>query len=149
MYASLRSPFSPPPNAARFGAMTSLYSRVGAETAVDAANPHRLVELLFDGFIDAIAQARGALRAGDQELKGRALGRAVRIIDEGLKAALNAREGGKLAADLNDLYSYVTLRLTHANRRNDESLLDECQRLIEPLRDAWREIAPRAGQPRS
>ena len=117
------------------------YKQVGVETGVAAASPHRLVQMLFDGFIDAVTQARGAMRAGQVEVKGRAIGRAVRILDEGLKASLNMEGGGELAADLNDVYAYATLRLTQANLRNDERALDEAQRLIEPLRNAWSSIA--------
>ena len=32
------------------------------------------------------------------------------------------------------------MRLTQANIRNDEAILDECVNLVEPLRAAWREI---------
>ncbi len=124
---------------------SSAYRQVGVETGVGAASAHQLVTMLYDGFFDALAQARGALQAGRIEDKGRAIGRAVRIVDEGLRAALDERKGGRLAADLKALYSYVALRLTQANLRNDAAALDECARLVEPLRDAWRAIAPRGG----
>lgn len=114
-----------------------LYAAVGVETGVATASPHKLVAMLFDGYMDAMAQARGAMQAGNVEAKGKAIGRAVRIVEEGLKASLDTGAGGNLAADLRDLYAYVTVRLTHANLRNDPAVLDECQRLIEPLRDAW------------
>jgi flagellar protein FliS len=65
----------------------------------------------------------------------------VRIIDEGLKAGLNLEAGGVLARDLNDLYAYITLRLTHANLHGDEPAIAECQRLIQPLQEAWDAIA--------
>jgi flagellar secretion chaperone FliS len=117
------------------------YRQVGAETAVTGASPHKLVAMLFDGFMDAITQARGALRSGQVETKGRAIGRAVRIVDEGLRASLDLRAGGALAQDLHDLYGYLTMRLTLANVRNDEAGLDECQRLMQPLREAWMSIA--------
>lgn len=120
--------------------MSGVYHRVGVQTGVDGASPHRLVEMLFDGLMDAITQGRGAMRAGNVELKTRALSRAVRIVDEGLKASLNLEAGGKLAQDLCDLYAYVTLRLTQANLRDDEAALDECQRLLEPVREAWTSI---------
>jgi len=119
------------------------YRQVGTETGVSDASPHRLIALLFDGCVDALAQARGAMRAGQPEAKGRAIGRAVRIIDEGLRASLNLNDGGGLAADLHSLYGYLTMRLTLANLRNDESILDECQGLLAPLRQAWLDIAPR------
>jgi flagellar protein FliS len=122
--------------------MAHAYRRVGVESIVDGASPHRLVELLFDGCMESLAQARGYLRSGQIEAKGRALSRATRIIEEGLKASLNLRDGGGLADDLNSLYGYVAMRLTLANVRNDEAVIDECCRLIEPLRDAWKAIGP-------
>ena len=118
------------------------YRRVGVETGVASASAHQLVQMLFDGFVDAIAQAKGAIASGQVQTKGRAIVRAVRIVDEGLKASLDLREGGGLAADLNELYAYVTLRLTQANLRNDRAALDECLALIQPLREAWASIAP-------
>ena len=46
-------------------------------------------------------------------------------------------------------YAYVGLRQTQANLKNDSGMLDECQRLMQPLRDAWRSIAPQANGPRA
>ena len=120
----------------------SAYARVGVETSVNAASAHKLIELLFNGFIDSIVMARGAMRARQIETKGKAIGRAARIVEEGLKAGLNLEAGGRLAEDLNALYAYVALRLLAANLRNDEDALDECVRLIGPLRDAWVAIGP-------
>lgn len=123
---------------------SSAYRRVGVETGVAGASAHQLVTMLYDGFFDALAQARGAMQAGRIEDKGRAIGRAVRIVEEGLRAGIDERAGGKLGANLKSLYSYVALRLTEANLRNDLAALDECAQLIEPLRSAWLTIAPRA-----
>ncbi|MCY7316939.1 MAG: flagellar export chaperone FliS [Rubrivivax sp.] len=119
-----------------------LYNQVGVETRVSGATPHQLVALLFDGFMEAIAQARGALRAGRLADKGQAIGRAVRIVEEGLRAGLDHQAGGTLARDLDELYTYLCIRLTLANVRNDEAMLDECQRLVQPLREAWASIGP-------
>ena len=120
------------------------YQQVFAATGVHGATPHGLIGMLFDGLMGALAEARGAMRSRNIPAKGRAIGRAVRILDEGLAAALNLSEGGKLAADLRGLYAYVGLRLTHANLHNDEAALDECGQLIETLRGAWAQIADSA-----
>ena len=85
---------------------------------------------------------QGRIAVGQIEAKGIAIGRAARIVDEGLKASLDLGGGGTLAADLSDLYAYITLRLTHANLRNDAAALDECLALMQPLREAWASIAP-------
>jgi flagellar protein FliS len=116
---------------------------VALETGIIEASPHKLVAMLFDGFYEAIAQAKGALAAGNIEAKGQAIGRAARIVEEGLKAGLDLAAGGNLASDLSGLYAYVGLRLTQANLHNDAQALDECARLLQPLRDAWAEIEPR------
>lgn len=121
---------------------TGLYHSVQVDTGVATATPHQLVTMLFEGFITACSQARGAIQAGNVAAKGRAIGRAARIVEEGLRSGLNLRDGGKLASDLNDLYGYVSLRLTHANLHNDEAAVAECQKLVQPLLDAWRAIAP-------
>ena len=126
-----------------FAHHASAYRQVGVETGISSASPHQLVLMLFDAYVDSLAQARGAMRAGQIELKCRSIGRAIRIVSEGLRTGLNLRDGGELAADLNDLYGYIGQRLTHANAHSDEAALDECLRLIQPLRQAWAAIAPR------
>lgn len=136
MYASL-SPFASP---AQLG---SVYRKTGVEIDVQSASPHRLVAMLFDGVLESIAQAHGAIVAGNIALKARALRRAVAIVDEGLKSALDAQQGGRLATDLGDLYAYITLRLTQANLRNDVQALEECKHLLQPLQQAWAEIGDR------
>ena len=117
------------------------YARIGLETGVAAASPHELVTMLFDGFNAAVGEARIALAEGQVEAKCKALMRALRIVDEGLKAPLDA-SGGALTANLSSLYGYVSLRLTQANLNNDAAALDECQSLLEPVRSAWAAIAP-------
>ncbi len=135
-----QSPFAPRPAAALRPGV--LYSQVGAETRIAGATPHQLVALLFEGYMEALAQARGALRAGHRGDKGLALGRAVRIVEEGLRAGLDLRGGGSLARDLDDLYRYLTRRLTLANLHDDEAAIDECRRLVLPLQEAWAAIGP-------
>ena len=121
---------------------SNAYRMVGTETIVSSASPHRLVAMLFEGLGDALARARGAMQDGRIADKGAAIGHAVRIVEEGLRAGLNLAEGGKVAADLNRLYGYVALRLTHANLRNDLAALQECSALIEPVKAAWLAIEP-------
>jgi flagellar protein FliS len=135
MYGNMSSPF-----AAR-NQRATLYAKVGLETDVQAASPHRLVAMLFDGVFDAMSQATQAIQAGNVELKGRSLSRAVRILDEGLRAGLDMSAGGRLASDLRELYGYVCMRLTQANLHSDLAAIEECQRLLSPVREAWAAIA--------
>lgn len=116
------------------------YRSVGTETSVQGADPHHLVGLLFDALLQSIATARGSLARQDVAAKGVAIGKAVRILEEGLKAGLNTREGGEVAANLRSLYDYSIMRLTHGNLNNDEAALVEVAQLIEPIADSWKQI---------
>lgn len=129
---------------APFKSNAAVYGSVQVETGVASGDPHQLVLMLFDGALDAIVTARGALSRGDVPAKCKAVGKAARIVEEGLRAALNQRAGGDLAANLNNLYAYINARLTQANLRNDDEALQECHRLLVGLRDAWTAIQPAA-----
>ncbi|MBC7702713.1 MAG: flagellar export chaperone FliS [Rhodoferax sp.] len=118
----------------------SAYRQVGVETSVARANPHDLVNLLFDGLLLALGSARAALQRGDIKSKCQQIVIAVRILEEGLKCALNLEQGGQLATNLNDLYGYCVMRLTQANARNDDAALAEVIALVEPVANGWKEI---------
>jgi flagellar protein FliS len=118
----------------------SAYKRVGIETSVDNADPHKLVVLLFDGLQQALGAARLAMQRGDVPVKCKQVGMAVRILEEGLKGGLNLEQGGEIAANLDALYSYCVTRLTIANIKNDLAGLEEVSRLIEPIASGWKQI---------
>jgi len=118
----------------------SAYQRVSVETAVSEASPHQLVKLMFDGLLQAVGSARAAMARGDVATKGRHITKAVRIIDEALKPALNMEEGGDLALNLKGLYGYCVLRLTHANLNNDDVALADVIRVIEPIAQGWKQM---------
>ena len=116
------------------------YKRIETETSVQGANPHQLVGLLFDALLQSIATAKVAIQRNDISAKGAAIGKAVRLIEEGLKAGLNMEQGGEIAANLHQTYTYSVMRLTQANLRNDVGALEEVARLIEPVAQAWKQI---------
>jgi flagellar secretion chaperone FliS len=122
----------------------SAYKQVSVETSVDQATPHNLVEMLFDGLLVAVGAARAAMQRGDIKAKCKQIVVAVRILEEGLKCALNLEQGGELASNLDRLYGYCVVRLTQANARNDDAALAEVQRLIEPLAKSWKQIGAAA-----
>ncbi|MGE4244071.1 flagellar export chaperone FliS [Ramlibacter sp.] len=120
------------------------YRLIGTATSVSQADPHQLVMLLFDGAIAAILQARHALATGDTETRLATVSRAMRIIDEGLKASVETRGDAELAANLRALYEHMVSRLFIANLHHSDVPLAEVARLLGELRTAWSEIAPRA-----
>lgn len=116
------------------------YAKVGLETGVSAASPHKLIVMLYDGALAAIATAGVQMDAGNIQEKGKAISKAIQIIDNGLRASLDKEVGGEIAANLDALYEYMSSRLLHANIANDRQALDEVRGLLADLRDTWNQI---------
>lgn len=133
--------FSSTPHTGTRTPAAMMYRSVGASAAVEGASPHKLVSMLYQGISTEIATARGALQRGDVAEKGRAIGHAVRIIEEGLVAPLDMQAGGDIARNLKDLYQYVVYRLTIGNLKNDDPALEECATLVRSFSDSWEAIA--------
>ena len=125
---------------------SAAYKMVGAETSVQSATPHYLVYLLFTDLLENINQARGALARGQMGAKGEAIGRALAILEQGLRVGLNLKEGGDLARNLESLYQHCIKELTVANLRNDDARLQQVRNLIQPLHEAWQKIKPAVAQ---
>lgn len=120
----------------------SAYQKVGVDAAVEVADPHKLILLLFTGAQAAIGQARAALQLNQIAEKGAAISKAIDIISNGLKASLDHEKGGEISERLDALYDYMTNRLLLANIKNDVKALEEVSGLLEEIHSAWREIAP-------
>ena len=119
----------------------STYRALSVQTGVVDASPHRLIEMLLEGALEAIARARVAMGQRDAVARVGAVTRALRIVDEGLKAALDYTAGGEIAANLGEIYRYVTVLLTEANNEGSDAKLAEAARLLETVREGWRGIA--------
>lgn len=132
-----------------FGSMTSgakAYAKVGVETGVLAASPHKLVAMLFDGAELAVTSALHQMKRGDVGAKGASISKAILIIENGLRSSLDLKAGGEIAANLDALYEYMVGRLLQANLKNSPELLDEVYKLLADLKGSWNAINPNAGQ---
>jgi flagellar protein FliS len=116
------------------------YARVGLETGVIAASPHKLILMLFEGAQVALSSALAHMRSGEIKAKGEAISRAITIISSGLQASLDVKAGGELAQQLNALYDYMGHRLLLANLHNKPEYIEEVGRLLGELGDAWEAI---------
>lgn len=117
------------------------YAKVGMETGVVAANPHRLILMLFDGALLAVTKAGNAMQQERIADKGQAISQAIDIISNGLGASLNFSAGDELANRLAALYDYMCTRLLHANVHNDQAALTEVNHLLGEIKSAWEAIA--------
>lgn len=127
-----------------FGSTNSIaaYQQVSIDSAVQSADPHRLILLLFQGAESAIALAKESIRLGNLAAKSKAISHAIDIINNGLAASIDKEKGGEIALKLLALYEYMSSRLLQGNLKNDIAILDEVARLLAEIRSAWEEIAP-------
>lgn len=115
------------------------YSTVQREGSVQNASPHKLIDLLFEGAIERINQAKGAIEYNNIELRGKKINSAISIVS-GLQMSLNTDEGGEIAQNLESLYIYIQRILAQAHLKSDMALLDEAASLIGEIRSGWQQI---------
>lgn len=118
------------------------YQKVNSHAQVSEASPHRLVQMLMEGALDRMAQAKGAMARGDIAQKGLLLGKAIDILI-GLRDGLDPEKTDDPAAlqQLDNLYAYMTTRLLEANSKSDVTMIDEVAGLMITLKEGWDGIA--------
>jgi flagellar protein FliS len=116
------------------------YKTIELKTRVDVADPHELINLLFQGARNHIAAAQGSMARKQLQEKGEHLSKALSII-AGLKSSLNMEEGGEVATNLMNIYEYIEPIILKANLTNDETLLVQANSLLAQIHEAWQEIA--------
>lgn len=121
------------------------YKQVGTHVGADIADSHQLIVMLFDGALERISIAKGAVVRKDIEEKGQKIGRVIAIVD-GLRASLDKERGGAIAENLDNLYDYIQRKLFEANLNNDLDILNEVADLLIEVRSAWVAIASEVRQ---
>lgn len=112
------------------------YQSVNTNAQLVDATPHRLIQMLMEGGLTRLAQAKGAMERNDVALKGTLIGKTIDIVG-GLRQGLNLEAGGEVAANLDSLYIYMTTRLVEANRKNDPAIIDEVAGLLREIKSGW------------
>jgi flagellar secretion chaperone FliS len=123
------------------------YNKINLQTGIESASPHRLIQMLIDGALARLAQAKGHMKANSIAQKGEDISMAISIIG-GLRDSLDHKKGGEIANNLDSLYEYMTYRLMESNLKNDISMVDEVHDLLMEIKSAWDAITnhPEAAQ---
>ena len=108
------------------------------------ASPAELTLMLYDGCIKFCNMAVMDINGKDFYKANKNIQKAERIIGE-FKMTLDHRY--EVAKDFDNIYDYVLRRLHEANMTKDTTILDECITHMRSLRDTWKEVMKRAGQP--
>ena len=103
------------------------------------ASPTELIGLLYEGACRAVDLAVTMLRANDIMARGRAVTKAMAIVDE-LRATLRSGAYPEYASTMMRLYSYVQDRLLQAHTQRSEEELLEASRVLKQLSANWAEM---------
>ncbi len=116
------------------------------ESRVLSANPLELVQLLYQGTIGAVQDARRYLAEGKILERSRSISRACGILTE-LMLVLDHQRGGEVAGRLAGLYDYMQRRLLEANFKQIDAPLGEVLGLLTTIAEGWAGIAKAAEPP--
>lgn len=112
------------------------YSKHAVASEAIEASPHRIIQMLMDGFLERVAYAKGNIERGDLPEKSKYISKAIGIVN-GLRSCLDMEKGNEIAQNLNDLYDYMNRRLIEANSTNDVDILSEVQSLMAEVKQGW------------
>lgn len=112
------------------------YRKVSLESEIGVASPHRIVQMMFEGALQRIAQAKFAIEQKNHTLKGESIGKAIGIIG-GLNGSLNMEAEGDVASNLSALYDFMLVKLSEANMNNDAKALEDVSGVLRTIKEGW------------
>lgn len=102
------------------------------------ADPHRVIQLMMQGCLERLAQAKGAIERKDMEAKSVAISKAQGLL-HGLQDALDLSQGA-IAENLYGLYTYMDERVWDASLTRDVAPLEEVMTLMLTIKSGWDQL---------
>ena len=112
------------------------YKQVGVNSSLLESNPHQIILMMFDGMLQGIAEAKGAIERKDYELKSKSMTKAINIL-EALRQSLDFDNQPEISGNFDVMYSYCIDKLLDISVSLDISVIPEVVNMLKPLRDAW------------
>lgn len=110
------------------------------QAAVETASPEKLLIMLYTAVIKFLKQAETALQENNQQEAHNSLTKVQDIISE-LNITLNMEQGGDIAVNLRELYTFYHNEVVQANLKKDGTKLIPVIEFFESFRDMWIETA--------
>ena len=126
-----------------FNSGVDAYQQTNIEARAATADPHKLVVMLIEGFLDEMERAQGHIKGQRFEHKGKSISKCMDIL-AGLDSALDVEQGGEVAENLHNLYEYCALTLYKVSINNEVEQLSSVFTVMENLRQGWLEMGKNA-----
>ena len=115
------------------------YRSVDVTSKVEGASPHRLVSILYEELILALATMRQSIRRGDAARRNEAGARAVALL-QSLDQSLDFEKGGEIARALTTVYGEARRLLGLGRTADDVDAIGRAQSMIGEIATAWNAI---------
>lgn len=119
------------------------YKNTSVEGKAAGADIHKLVLMLFDGFLDELARVEGHIHAKRYDKKAAGIERMLKILG-GLDASLDQQNGGEIAVNMQKLYQHCGQALLNASLKNDLAPLETVRVIMTNLQEGWQGMARNA-----
>lgn len=120
------------------------YSSGKVDMELDA-NPHRLVQMVYQSILEKLAIMKGAIDRGDLVSKSQ-LNTKLQLLFVELRKSINYDLGGEISTNLDNLYEYCARLVSQANAAGDKNKLDEVIGLIGIIKESWDKIEDEANE---
>lgn len=115
------------------------------KTAVESASKEQLLLMMYEGAIKYVKKAIIAIDEKDIAARGQNIGYAFDVIME-LNNTLDHKIGGAIAANLEQLYIWMTSQLTQANISADKKKLEDVLKVLTTLYEGWQQAIEKLKQ---
>ena len=116
----------------------SLAYNTYAQNDIGIESPQKLIEMLYEGILRFNMQAKRAITSEDIEKRTYWINRSIAVLTE-LLNTLDMDAGGEISQYLQGLYTFQLQTLSQANGENSIVKIDQVNKVIKGLLEAWRE----------
>jgi flagellar protein FliS len=115
----------------------SAYKSTSIDGRAAGADIHKLVLMLFDGFLDELESVTGHITQKRYDKKAQSIEKMMRILG-GLEASLDLESGTEIAINMKNLYEHCGQSLLQASLKNDLSYIDSVRTVMTNLQEGWK-----------
>ena len=112
------------------------YADVQTKVAVESADQHSLVSMLFSGIIDSLIEVEKTFDSCDLKARSTNVTKAQTILFS-LRSTLDHDKGGEIARLLDSLYDYCIRQLSRSHAGGEVEPVLEVKGLIKQIGEAW------------
>ncbi len=115
------------------------YQSTSVNAKAAGANVHKLVLMLFQGFLEELERAEGHINQRRYDKKAASIEKLLKILG-GLEASLDPENKEEVVQNMRGLYQFSGQSLMRANLHNDVSEMIAVRKVMTDLKEGWEGI---------